>query len=263
MVTEHIIEPNVLYKYGKFDEYTEKIFTHNEIYFSSSDFNDPFDSKLCCVLEGNEQEKKTYLCSLFQRKWPNQSEEEILSYVKKLIKAKEGGSVLQEILKGAGDRLRKKFGIYCLTERKDNILMWAHYAKQHSGFCLEFKVNNEFFAPHARVIKVKYKATRPVVNMLQLNTYPKQKLGEKLLIKANDWKYEKEWRIVDTKKCQEIQNFPEDALSVVILGCRISQENKDNVFRWCGKRKHPPTLYEAREKQKEFGLDIVEIDYCG
>jgi len=33
------------------------------------------------------------------------------------------------------------------------------------------------------------------------------------------------------------------------------------MFGWCRKREQPPTLYEARKKQKEFGLDIVEIGY--
>jgi hypothetical protein len=81
------------------------------------------------------------------------------------------------------------------------------------------------------------------------------------LIKANDWQYEKEWRIVDHVNGRGIQNFPENALSGVILGWRISQENKENIFRWCSSRKYPPKLYEAREKQKEFGLDIARIDY--
>jgi hypothetical protein len=122
-------------------------------------------------------------------------------------------------------------------------------------------VNNKFFEPHVGVIKVKYEVTRPVVNVLQLNTYPKRKLAEALLIKAVDWEYEQEWRIVDHVKGPGSQDFPDDALSGVILGCRISQEDKEKVFGWCRRRKHPPTLYEAREKQKEFGLDIVRVNY--
>ncbi len=178
-----------------------------------------------------------------------------------IITKGRGRIVLEEAIEKARELLRKKLGICCFTEIRDNILMWAHYAKQHTGFCLEFNVDNEFFVPHARAIKVEYEVILPVLNVLQLDNYPKGELGEKLLIKANDWRYEQEWRIVDHKKGPGIQNFPEDALSGVILGCRISEENKENIFRWCRKRKHPPTLYEAREKQKEFGLDIVRIDY--
>ena len=82
MATEHIIESNVLYKYGKFDEYTENFFTHNEIYFSSPNgFNDPFDSKLHLTHDGTMKECKRYLCEQLQRKYPERSEEEILTAV--------------------------------------------------------------------------------------------------------------------------------------------------------------------------------------
>ena len=106
----------------------------------------------------------------------------------------------EEAQEKAIELLRKKLGICCFTEIRDNILMWAHYAKQHTGFCLEFDVNNEFFRPLTRAIKVKYDGFRPEINVLQLGSYPEGKLGEALLIKADDWDYEKEWRIVDYEK---------------------------------------------------------------
>ena len=260
---ENVVEPGVLYKYGKFDEYTEKIFTNNEIYFSSPDeFNDPFDSKPHLTYDGTLKERKRYLCKLYQKKYPTRSKEEILTDVEmEIITKRRDRIVLEEALEKARELLRKELGICCFTEIRDNILMWAHYAKQHTGFCLEFDVNNDFFRLLTCAIKVEYDEILPVLNVLKIDTYPKGELGGKLLTKACDWEYEQEWRIVDYKKGPGIQDFPEDALSGVILGCRISQENKENVFRWCRKRKHPPTLYEAKEKQKEFGLDIVRIDY--
>ena len=262
---ENKIELDALYKYGKFDEYTEKLFTHNEIYFSSpNEFNDPFDSKPRIICEGNKQQIENYLFELYRKKYPGRSKEEILADVKREIitKGKEG-IVLKEALETSKDRdrIRKMLGICCFSEKRGNILMWAHYAKQHTGFCLEFDIDNDFFRPITRAIKVEYDAILPEINVMQLDSYPGGKLGEALLIKADDWQYEQEWRIVDYEKGEGIQNFPEEALSGVILGCRISQENKENVFRWCRKRKHPPTIYEAKEKQKEFGLDIVRIDY--
>jgi len=260
---ENAVELDVLYKYYKFDKYTEKIFTHNDIYFSSPNvFNDPSDSKPHLISDGTMTERKRYLLKQYQRKYPKRSKEAISTDVDmEIITKGRDRIVLEDAQKEAIELLRKKLRICCFTEIRDSILMWAHYAKQHTGFCLEFDVNSEFFRPATRAIKVKYDRFRPELNVLRLDSYPEGKLGEALLIKANDWQYEHEWRIVDYEKGEGTQNFPEDALSGVILGCRISQENKENVFRWCGKRKHPPTLYEAREKQKEFGLDIVKIDY--
>ncbi len=151
-----------------------------------------------------------------------------------ITKGKER-TVLKEALETSKDRdrIRKMLGVYCFSEKRDNILMWAHYAKQHTGFCLEFDIDNDFFRPITCAIKVEYDTILPVLNILQLGNYPKREIGRRLLTKADDWEYEQEWRIVETKKGPGIQNFPEDALSGVILGCRISPENKENVFSWC------------------------------
>ena len=68
---ENVVELDALYKYGKFDEYTEKLFTNNEIYFSSPDeFNDPFDSRPRYICEGNKQQVENYLFELYRKKYP-------------------------------------------------------------------------------------------------------------------------------------------------------------------------------------------------
>ena len=232
---ENVVEPAILYKYYEFKEYTEKIFTHNEIYFSSpNDFNDPFDSKPHLACDGDTQQIEDYLCVRYGKKRPDRSKEEILAYVRREIMAKGKESVvLEKAVEEARELLRKRLAICCFTKIRDDILMWAHYAKQHSGFCLEFNVNNDFFRPLMQAIDVKYDEFRPELNVLRLDGYPEGKLAEVLLIKAKNWKYEQEWRIVDYDKDERTQNFPENALSGVILGCRISQENKENIFRWC------------------------------
>ena len=137
--------------------------------------------------------------------------------------------------------------------------MWAHYAKQHTGFCLKFNVDNDFFTPRTRAVKVDYDVIWPELNVIRIDSDPDP--GKKFITKADDWYYEQEWRILDPNNGPGTQNFPEDALSGVILGCRIERTNKKKLIGWCSKRKHRPTLYEAKEKQKEFGLDIVKIDY--
>ncbi|MCK4783807.1 MAG: DUF2971 domain-containing protein, partial [Desulfobacteraceae bacterium] len=165
---ENKVELDALYKYGKFDKHTEKLFTHNEIYFSSPDeFNDPFDSKPRIICEGNKQQIENYLCELYGKKYPGRSKEEILADVKREIitKGKER-TVLKEALETSRDRdrIRKMLGVYCCSEKRDNILMWAHYAKQHTGFCLEFDIDNDFFRPITCAIKVEYDAIWPELN---------------------------------------------------------------------------------------------------
>jgi hypothetical protein len=50
------------------------------------------------------------------------------------------------------DSLRKRaftqIGILCLTERLDDILMWSHYAENHTGFVIGFDTEKTAFFKH-------------------------------------------------------------------------------------------------------------------
>ncbi len=83
------------------------------------------------------------------------------------------------------------FGVLCFSERKDDLLQWAHYADRHKGICLGFDVaEDEKFGP------VKYRRERlPFPQKLD------QKFMRKLLsTKSVHWRYEKEWRVFLTMK---------------------------------------------------------------
>jgi hypothetical protein len=41
----------------------------------------------------------------------------------------------------------------------------------------------------------------------------------------------------------------------------MNKKNREQINRWCRERKPRPTLYEAKEKRTEFGLDITPISY--
>ena len=155
------------------------------------------------------------------------------------------------------ERIRKQLGIFCMTHpnQKDNILMWSHYANHHTGFCLEFKTANVFFGK-AMPLERYYSAERPCVNFIE----PLEpKIVDALLTKAKGWEYEEEWRIFDHEKGPGTQTYPPEALKSVILGCRISPENRIRITQWCRARNPQPTIYWAEEKDREFGLDIKLI----
>jgi len=77
-----------------------------------------------------------------------------------------------------------------------------------------------------------------------------------LLTKAHHWSYEKEWRIVKVNGVG-VHEYPSDALISVTLGCKMSHQTKEQIKKWCSAREDCPTLYEAKEKEREFELDIV------
>lgn len=125
-----------------------------------------------------------------------------------------------------------------LTEDKDNLLMWAHYASQHSGFILEFDTENEFFQNKGRFLfKVGYDINRPdvdtlkfaesIINIIKLLKQKQNPTDDKdsrfspIFRKSEEWKYEKEWRLITTvdeafnhdefKKNMNVMVFGEDS----------------------------------------------------
>lgn len=120
---------------------------------------------------------------------------------------------------------RQSIGIVCLTEKPDNLLMWAHYAQNHEGFVVGFDTEHPFFSKSSSGLglrKVKYSEKRP--------SLPKRMVEEEMLeqppinpfgfvsifgfssnnkfgyeyadgddfrfVKSRDWGYEEEWRLV-------------------------------------------------------------------
>lgn len=77
------------------------------------------------------------------------------------------------------------------------------------------------------------------------------------MTKAKLWEYEAEWRIIDPDNGRGKQILPAEMLTGVIFGCDMILENRQLIREWVKGRKTPFTFYEAKKKEKEFGLDIV------
>ena len=117
------------------------------------------------------------------------------------------------------------FKITCLSECLESPLMWAHYTDKHQGFCLEYDFTHsnhlyiqrkypDYFFNRLLFFPVDYSQKRPQLTKAFLDSktlfeFMKTKklspnftsnLLYSLLIKSEDWKYEKEWRIVKIGK---------------------------------------------------------------
>ncbi len=133
-------------------------------------------------------------------------------------------------------------GVLCLTESPDNLLMWAHYAKSHQGFVVEFDGNDKFFNRrrsdedeffHLR--KVRYSAKRPSVALADVSF-------DIFLTKGEEWEREQEWRMLvplaDACEVRPIPespvpahlfSFPKQVVRSVIAGARASEDLKQRI----------------------------------
>jgi hypothetical protein len=142
--------------------------------------------------------------------------------------------------------------VLSLAASSTGLLLWAHYSAGHTGLCLQFRGTSDasFFG---RAQKVAYSTTCPEVDPV-LDT---DRLVDALLLtKARDWAYEEEWRIIDHETGPGLKTFPEELLVGVILGARMTADDRRYVADLVEKRRRQVQLYEAVVSEGQFALNI-------
>ncbi len=112
-------------------------------------------------------------------------------------------------------QLRNRTGIFCLTEKPDNHLMWVHYARNHTGFVLGFDARASFFAENDRILdKVRYQKGPKVFPEADINV---------CFYKSNKWDYEEEWRCVRSFEVPEprVVGIDPSLITQIIFGHRM------------------------------------------
>ena len=151
------------------------------------------------------------------------------------------------------EQITEQIGVLCLSAVRDNILMWSHYADSHGGICLEFDGCFEFFA---QTHEVMYPPVRPRINPFRQSQ--DEMMEAALLTKAEYWRYEQEWRLVQNMHGPGVYHFPPEAFTGVILGAQISPTDVKKVLGWIEKRDDPVKLYRTSPCDKSFSLNIEE-----
>ena len=149
------------------------------------------------------------------------------------------------------DRMTQ-IGVCSFSQSRDNILMWSHYASSHGGVCLRFRPTraDEGFYHGSPVA---YSVDRPVINVMKSTML---EWAEKALFtKADYWDYEKEWRIFDLHEVG-YHPFRPGVLDGIILGARISPEDRALVLNWVEARKTPTEVLVASFDPQRFRLVI-------
>jgi hypothetical protein len=267
--TENI---RTLYKFFTMDKkrknYVRDLIVNSRIYFSSPDhFNDPLD---CApVLKwAKDPADPEFLGEIMAdearlMRESGDSPKEIVR--KRTATGVPVERVGQEATRTTREYLRSKTFIYCLTARRDNPLLWSHYAAGHTGVCLHFGCRPGTLFGLAR--KVHYRRDRhPILMPLRYNR-PQRRIIEAMVFrKAHDWRYEHEYRIVygdpgkfgfalDGRYC----SFPPSLLLGITLGMKISRENRANIQKCAATHSPALPVYEAAEDESTFAIDSFRV----
>lgn len=239
--------PPVVYRYRAFDEHTDSSLTDGVQYFSVADaFNDPFD---CQIKDSGDFSVTQLFEAVVAMGMPRlQATTVVLHNAKENIVPK----IIEEAKKGAFNRR----GILCLSERSESILMWSHYGMDHTGYALGFTVKHD---PHffASPFRVSYAENYPVYSHI---TEPQYVVEKGMLTKSIDWTYEREIRVI--KDRVGLISFKKTALTEVILGARISIQNRDRMVKLLSVPEYDHvTIKQARVSDTAYRVEIDTVSF--
>jgi len=263
--------PSSLYKYKSLSDekrkhHVREMFEDHMVWFSKrSDFNDPFEFHFTPSFEATTDEKIEVFARALQNKDPNLPDES--ARAEATFAFSSPPAILekweQERLSLFEKRLNEEVGVFSLTEHKDDILMWSHYADEHRGICIEFRpVEEEHDKFYYQAHEVVYPEDNspPRLNFYDYRNDPGEWALKCFSTKALHWKYEGEWRLFDVRNGPGKKSIPTGLISSVILGCRIESSDRAFIMKLASCYPTPVTIYRARIKAGYYELEIERSD---
>jgi hypothetical protein len=236
-------------------------------------FNDLWDcaprfkgQKLSTLRRANEEIAVRELLVTHAEKWrhfPREERRRIEKSVRTQVRAiarKASPQVIEQLNLEGQNLLSQDWGILSLASNPDEELMWAHYAKDHTGFVVEFCTDSSAFSALGCPRKVSYVEEQPWFE-----------LGDPapgvFYVKSAKWKYECEWRLVrPLAQCENerapngmdifLAGFAVAAVKTVILGVRISPQLRERVSQIC--RTHGFQVRQITQSAETWGLRVAE-----
>ena len=126
------------------------------------------------------------------------------------------------------EQLKKQTYIASLTKSKKSILMWSHYANNHTGICIEYNFEEveRCQGDNFKLLPVIYKE-----NMADYIPEPNLEwLYRAYACKAKEWAYELEWRTI-VQESSFKKGFLVDFTQprCIYLGCNMEDYKKEQI----------------------------------
>lgn len=228
-----------LFSFRQFNEYTLSDLINNEITVSpSKKMNDPFDSIINLWADANK-----IVANIADRK-----------VIAPMLKSFDNYRI-RAFCYGNGNSPIKK------------ILMWSHYAGEHTGFCIKYKLSKHFICQeknpkHEHMYLKKIAYTNRQIDLLT----PKINSDLAFATKNIDWKYEKEVRLIvyNPNKKELFYGIELDSLSkidTIFFGYRCPDSTINTIKNlFIEKHTETPKFYKMILDEKNiYNLKYIQI----
>ncbi|ASU34260.1 DUF2971 domain-containing protein [Mucilaginibacter xinganensis] len=255
--------PDTLYKYRVWsDDYHKRLLNNNEVFFASpANLNDPFDASLPFRYDPKEMIPENITRKLLEtgrRAWPDISDEELhrRAFEEQRSGKFEGDAYWKEMHDQNKAALHKTFGLLSLTTKNDNLLMWAHYANCHKGFCVGIDSHILYETVGGAIGPVIYNENFPFMPLFSKAGEEVQPIVQMLNTKSPHWGYEDEFRLTKAEAANKAFILPANAITQVILGCNMDANDRKSIIDVIDNKLPHVQIFEAKTSLESFKLEI-------
>ncbi|WP_209388421.1 DUF2971 domain-containing protein [Rhodohalobacter sp. SW132] len=121
-------------------------------------------------------------------------------------------------------------GVLSFSTNPLNIIMWAQYAGNHNGICLEIDIPEE----SKSLKEVQYTEQQPEFVVHEIMNEKHGRFLDLFYTKSMHWQHESEWRMV-TRQGNEAKQIPGAVIKKIIYGINVSNETKGKVSELVGR----------------------------
>ncbi|SRR6266542_349377 len=185
-----------------------------------------------------------------------------------------GMEAISQFVRTSWEREIADYRLFCVCEINDNLLLWAQYTACHTGAVFQFECIEELDTALLVAKPVRYADEAP--GFVNEEEWIQGGLGLRAIDQDNDvwmrlvttkarvWEHEKEWRVISKRRPYENQGYEDCTfvpreISKVFLGCRICQDDKEDILRLITGPFAHVEVYQAKQNPKMFRLDFERI----
>ncbi len=163
--------------------------------------------------------------------------------------------------------------VMCLAEENDNLLMWSHYSKSHTGAVFKLNAIDELDVSFLMARKVEYSREYPLLateeewinHLLYINRIDfGRRQADLFYIKGEDWCYEKEWRISITSEDYPLGGAiyfkePPEVFGAIYLGCRMPQGDQEQIMELASRSLPNMKIYQAVQGKRAYKIECERL----
>ena len=147
-----------------------------------------------------------------------------------------------------------QYRILSLSADGKNLQLWAHYAGNYTGACIEFAANKTFSSAKP----VDYIESRPEGSFEDpAIEFVDQLVKESYFKKSFGWQYEHEYRLIVSLD-NPFLSFDRDEITAVHLGHNINPHVRDYIVEICRNQQIP--VYSTWYGDADYTLHLVDVD---